>query len=592
MDFRQHLEVETPEHVLLDYEIAGLGSRALAAIIDTVILVVAMAALTLLGFWLQARLGSTVVLAVVALLDFALLWGYFALFEGLREGQTPGKKWLGIRVIQETGHGITMREAAIRNLLRLADFLPPPYLLGALIVAVHPRGRRLGDLAAGTVVVRDNPLTAGATLPIEASDATTHGAPLLADDEYQVLRTFAARAPDLDPDVRTRITSSLAARFSDRVPGRHRGDEPFLTSLLADETARRRGQFAVRTRAPGATRQVAVPAMATVERLVATKDRRWREFEAMAARASRGGLDSLGSDELPEFAARYREVAADLARVRTYQADAMVRARLERAVATGHNLLYRSARGSWRDLPGFAARSAPAAVIEAAPWVLVAFLAFSVPAVAGYAALRATPSLAEETLPGALLDRAAEGAVAQREGRGYAETSARHRALMASTIITNNVKVAFACFAGGIFLGVGSLLALAFNGLLIGGASAHYHNLGLLSYLWTFVAGHGVLELFAIWCAGAAGLIVGAAFVRPGDYSRRDALVIRGRLAVRLVGASTILLLVAGMIEGFLSASGAPFAVKVGVSAASAVLLAIWLILGGRDRNRSASPDS
>src|SRR5690606_6241446 len=122
----------------------------------------------------------------------------------------------------------------------------------------------------------------------------------------------------------------------------------------------------------------------------------------------------------------------------------------------------------------------------------------------------------------------------------------------------------------------------AFNGLLMGAASGHFHNSGLLAYLWTFVAGHGVLELFAIWCAGAAGFLLGLAIVRPGLHSRRDALVLNARTSMRLVGTSIVLLLVAGAIEGFLSTSAAPAPVKVGTSVASALLLVLWLAHGAR----------
>jgi uncharacterized RDD family membrane protein YckC/uncharacterized membrane protein SpoIIM required for sporulation len=587
MDFREHHEVETPEHVLLDYEIAGLGSRALAALIDTGILVATAIAVMLLGAWLQLRFAGIPVLAVFIILQFAAIWGYFTLFEGLRDGQTPGKKWLGIRVIQESGHGVSLREAAIRNLVRIADFLPPPYLGGAIVMALHPKARRLGDLAAGTVVVRDRPVETGLDdVPQETGEL--QGAPLLADDEYRVLREFVSRAPTLEPPARARILATLVARFADRVPARHLEDEVFLRDLLRGETARRRGRFAVAGRAgtgpAGAGHRAG---SAAAPRLVARKGERWREFERLAERASLGGLGSLGSAELPEFAARYREIAADLARARTYGADGMVRARLERVVATGHNLLYKSERRSLRDAWRLVASDAPSAVIEARRYVLVAFLAFTLPAAAGYAALRARPSLAEETLPSVLLDRAQEGAARKREGRGYAEARPGERAFVASAIITNNIGVAFTCFAGGVFAGVGSLLALSFNGLLIGGASGHYHNLGLLDYLWTFVAGHGVLELFAIWCAGAAGLLLGSAMIRPGEYSRRDALVINGRLAIRLVAFATILLLVAGLVEGFLSTSRAPAAVKVAISVGSAVLLAAYLWVGRDKKGKS-----
>jgi uncharacterized membrane protein SpoIIM required for sporulation/uncharacterized RDD family membrane protein YckC len=594
-DHRQHLEIETPEHVVLDYEIAGLGSRALAALIDTAILAGVLVAMLLLGAWVQARLPDVPVFAAVVMLYFMTLWGYFTLFEGFREGQTPGKKWLGIRVIGETGHGITFRESAIRNLLRLADFLPPPYLIGALFVAIHPKGRRLGDLVAGTVVVRDRP--AEATVPTMETPTTERaellGPPVLTDDEYRVLREFAGRARSLNDVTRGRFVAQLVDRFADRVPARHEEDEEFLRSLLRDETARRRGRFATGAPAqPGATTRQglgATPSMAA--RLVAQKDGHWREYEALAARASRSGLDSLGATELLDFAARYREVAADLARARTYRADAIVLVRLERAVAAGHNLLYRGEKHTLARLWRFVSAEAPAAVVGAWRVVLIAFLAFAIPAAAGYTALRERPDLAQQVLPAVLLDRADEGVAHKAEGRGYAEADPGDRPFVASRIITNNIQVAFTCFAGGIFLGIGSLIALAFNGLLIGAVSGHYHNVGLLDFLWTFVAGHGVLELFAIFCAGAAGLLLGAALVRPGALSRKDALVLSGQTAISLVGFTGVLLLVAGLIEGFVSTSTAAPPAKVAVSVASAVLLLAYLSLGARARRANRPAD-
>src|SRR6476659_4310384 len=166
-DYRQHLEVETPEHVVLDLEIAGVGSRALAAILDMIILVgsvlVVMTVLAILAGYGRTvgRLGS----AILLLGGFAAWTGYFIFFEGLRQGQTPGKRAVGIRVVMDTGYAVTLSAAAARNLLRTADFLPPPYLTGALLVALHPRAKRLGDMVAGTVVARDRPAETGAIRP-------------------------------------------------------------------------------------------------------------------------------------------------------------------------------------------------------------------------------------------------------------------------------------------------------------------------------------------------------------------------------------------------------------------------------------------
>src|ERR1041385_1155375 len=160
-DLRQHLEVETPEHVTLDLEIAGVGSRVLAALIDgSIVTAIVVAGILLAGVLgsfglMPSSAGGRAWAAALAVgLGFALGNGYFILFEGLRAGQTPGKRMVGIRVVRDTGHPVTLGAAAARNLLRVADFLPPPYLVGLALVAFHPRGKRLGDLVAGTVVVR------------------------------------------------------------------------------------------------------------------------------------------------------------------------------------------------------------------------------------------------------------------------------------------------------------------------------------------------------------------------------------------------------------------------------------------------------
>ena len=575
-DFRQHLEVETPENVIVDYEIAGLGSRALAVLADTLVIVGLVLAAGIAVALARPIIGS---IAFVALIVswFALIWGYFTFFEGFRHGQTPGKRLVGIRVMRESGHPVTFRDAAARNLLRIVDFFPPPYLLGAILVALHPRAKRLGDLVAGTVVVRDRPAEASFAAAREPEPERSTEIPQLTDEEFRVLREFDARSRTLAPDARARLAERLAARFTTAQSFRSVSDVTFLRELYAAEEARRRGTFAAAAPSGGGRRGAGL-----AERLAAAKQDRWRDFQVMADRAARGGLDAFGAEELPEFARRYREVAADLARARTYGATPATIHQLERVVAAGHNALYRDERKTWSLVWEFFSRECPAAIVTARRYVLIAFLAFAIPALAGFIALRQKPALAEEVLPAALLDRAEEGVRLRKEGVGYAETVSAARPLVAASIITNNIGVAFVCFASGVLLGVGSLVSLAFNGALIGATSAHYANLGLLGFLWTFVAGHGVLELFAIWVAGGAGLLLGRAIIAPGELTRRDALVINGRLAMALIGAVVFLLLIAGSVEGFISSSGAPLAVKLAVSLASAVFLILYVAMGKR----------
>ena len=574
-DYRQHLLVETPEHVVLDYEIAGLGSRSLAAIIDTAILAVWTAAL-FVGYLLLGLRASPWVGALVAFGYFVSLWGYFTFFEGLRGGQTPGKRLVGIRVILETGHAVTFGAAAARNLLRVADFLPPPYLTGALFVALHPRARRLGDFVGGTVVVRDRPMEIQAAVPAAPQEPPGDlGPPLLSDEEFRLLREFRDRAGALLPEVRNRLADRLVERFAARIPRRDAAPFALITRLHDEERARRQGRFHVRR--PGAG--------SVAERFVARKQPRWREFERLAGRAAAGGLDRFGADELPDFAARYREVAADLARARTYHADAAVLARLERLVAAGHDALYHDERHTIRRVWQTLTRDCPAALVQARRYVVVAMAAFWLPAAGGYLLLRERPALAEEVLPEVMLRRAEAGHTRLEEGKGYVEVEDRIRPVVASGIISNNLTVAFNCFAGGIFLGVGSLIMLAYNGLSIGATASHFANQGLLLYLLTFIVGHGLLELTAIWIAGAAGFLLGHSVVAPGDLPRSEALASSGRLALRLVGLVIVLLLVAGMIEAFLSTSRHGLGYRLAVSGASLVFLLLLVLNGWRYRS-------
>jgi uncharacterized membrane protein SpoIIM required for sporulation/uncharacterized RDD family membrane protein YckC len=580
------LEVETPEHVRLEYELAGVGSRFSAAVVDMLVMVLWGIAVLVVASLASAAIGS------LAAIFFFVIWGigslgYFTLFEAFRQGQTPGKRQFGIRVVRDTGHAVTFGAAFTRNLLRLADFLPPPYLGGMLLILFHPKSRRLGDIVAGTVVVRDRPETTTAavraTTPWSESARlalTELAGPPLSDDEWRLLSGYRARALDLEPEVRARVEGQLVARFAGRFPVRPESGTAFLEALHRTETARRAGHLG------GAARGRS----AAAARLAVDHGDRWAEFEALATRAAREGLDGLAAAELPVFAARYREVAADLARARTYGADAGMQTRLERLAAAGHNQLYVDDRHTLGRIWAVILRECPGAVWRARRAVALALIALFGPAVAAYVVIRERPALAVEVLPDGMLERAEAGRVRQAEGRGYYEAEASDRPAMATQIISNNVRVSFNCFAGGIFLGVGSLVLLSYNGLQLGATAGHFANQGLFGYLFNFIVGHGVLELFAIAVAGAAGFLLGWAIIAPGDLSRSEALVIQGRVAVRMVGAVVVMLIVAGLIEGLASASGASFAFRVAVSSASAVFLGLYLLNGARWASTNGGP--
>jgi uncharacterized RDD family membrane protein YckC len=162
------LHIETPENVAFGYTIAGIGSRFLAALVDTILIgilqvIVLIAALAfarvLLPDGAMALDGDNPflgwIIGISGLISFAFLWGYYIFFEMLWNGQSPGKRRARLRVIRADGTPITLTESIIRNLVRLIDFLPAYYGVGVVTMFVNPQSRRLGDLAAGTLVVRE-----------------------------------------------------------------------------------------------------------------------------------------------------------------------------------------------------------------------------------------------------------------------------------------------------------------------------------------------------------------------------------------------------------------------------------------------------
>jgi uncharacterized membrane protein SpoIIM required for sporulation/uncharacterized RDD family membrane protein YckC len=590
--FSSRLAIETPEHVVVELELAGLGSRVAAVVIDTIFLFLLLAGLGFVIAGLVSVTGSARAAAWIAgigILVYVLaFWGYFVLFEALNGGRTPGKKYVGIRTLMDTGHPITFGAAAARNLVRVVDNLP---FVGLPMLLLHRQHKRLGDLVAGTIVVREQAghlkLGAAATAPpaaVAAATAIEAGAPELSDAEYALVGRLLERLDDLDALHRTRLVEDVAGRLAPRFPRRPADSEPFLVELYAAELEKRRGRFATRAAAGAGRTTVAA------ERFVARKQAAWEEFHALAANAERTGLSSLGPGEIPGFTARYREVIADLARARTYGVDTRVLNYLERIVTAGHNAIYRLGRARRWGVAPVLLRELPAAVMREGKAVLVAVALFTIPAVAGYFVIRERPEAAYELLPETMLERAEAGAEDQAAGTGYAETPDPFLPLVATSIIANNVQVAFAAFAFGVTAGLGTVLVLLLNGLFLGAVMGLFANYGLAGWLLTFVAGHGVLELAAIFIAGGAGLVIARAMVAPGDLRRRDAMVVHGRTAIRMVGAATCLLVLAGTIEGFLSASDAPAALKLGVSLVSAGLLGLYLVNGHRYAATASRP--
>lgn len=219
--------VVTPEAVRLEFEGANLGSRTLAALIDRTIQTIAFVVLLMFGIFLVERseLGLPEWVGFVAflLLLFAFTWGYPVAFETLWRGRTPGKAALGLRVVTTEGAPVRFRHAAIRAVLALVDFYASAGAVAVLSVLLSRRQQRLGDLVAGTLVLRER-TAAGAVRPVQFSVprgaeayATTVDPSGVTGDDYGAVRAFLLRAATLRGDARAGLGAELASKLAAKV---------------------------------------------------------------------------------------------------------------------------------------------------------------------------------------------------------------------------------------------------------------------------------------------------------------------------------------------------------------------------------------
>jgi uncharacterized RDD family membrane protein YckC len=236
------LTIDTPEQIALEFQLAGAGSRFIAIAIDMLIQMAFFTVFVLIAGgagWLASsglRSLATWILAVLVIATFIISYGYFAVFEALWAGQTPGKRVAGIRVIALSGQPITAFDALVRNLLRIVDWLPFLYAVGLLSLFFTARHQRLGDIVAGTVVVHEHETQKAVVLSPQPVTARL-GARRLSVEEVEVIQTFRARRDDLPYEMRLRTARQLAERIRttlDLPPGSHPDDEALIDAAAAE----------------------------------------------------------------------------------------------------------------------------------------------------------------------------------------------------------------------------------------------------------------------------------------------------------------------------------------------------------------------
>ncbi len=296
----------------------------------------------------------------------------------------------------------------------------------------------------------------------------------------------------------------------------------------------------------------------------------WKRLDALVDRVHRWGLRILTPEELRELGQLYRQVASDLATVREDPGSQRFEVYLNRLLARAHNTIYSAERPSASGIVHFVSTTFPAAVRAHARQCLLAATLFWAAAIVGAILTARDPDFSGKVLGPEMI-------ATIRRHEMWTHSIVAIKPFASSAIMTNNLGVAFTTFALGITAGLGTVYMMLLNGLLIGVIGMACGAEGMSLQLWSFVAPHGVLELPAIFIAGGAGLRLAQGVLFPGMWPRRDAIARAGREAVTLVLGCIPILVVAGVIEAFVSPTELPVPLKFTMAAATAALFAIYL---------------
>ena len=311
-----------------------------------------------------------------------------------------------------------------------------------------------------------------------------------------------------------------------------------------------------------------------LDRYLAANEPTWQRLDLLLRRSGRG-VRRLSDDEVDELVALYQRVSADLGWARNHYQDPATTARLNDLVARANAVVYRRTSSPAQAVRQFFTVSFPAAVWHLRRFVGVAALVTFLPA----AVVAVWFASSEEALQVAAPDAVRQAYIEEDFEAYYSSEPASQ---FATRVLVNNIQVSFLAFASGIAFCVGTVGILAFNGANLGVALGLFAAVGEQGRFWGLILPHGLLELSAVVVAGAAGLNLGWALVAPGDRGRGAALTEEARRSVAVVGGLMVCFVVAGLIEGFVTPSGLPTLVRVGIGVAVEGAFVAYVVSFGR----------
>ena len=320
-----------------------------------------------------------------------------------------------------------------------------------------------------------------------------------------------------------------------------------------------------------------------LDRFINERKTAWQRLEELLHLVDRMSLRKLHREEVRELGRIYRRTASDLAIARAESRDPRLINYLNSLVIRAHGRIYRADAQGGRRIRNFFARDFPQTFRRTWRYTALSFVVVLVFSVGSFLGTRLDPEFSEF----AGISPYFREVVINKRTHWWQDLNEANQ-IGSSQIFTNNIRVTFYAFAYGGMLGVGTLYILAFNGSMLGAILALTYRAGFGNDLVAFMVGHGVIELSCIFISGGAGLLIGSALLMPGDLTRGDALKSRGLDAIYLVVGCVPLLVVAGIIEGFISPAPISPIIKFSIGGITGIAMYSYLLLAGREQVSSS----
>lgn len=296
----------------------------------------------------------------------------------------------------------------------------------------------------------------------------------------------------------------------------------------------------------------------------------WKELEELSVTINKKGIKSLPSKEVKRFLSLFRLSSHHLAYARTYYPQSGVVTYLNSLISKSHSHIYAVRKVSPGELIRYIAYDFPSLLRQYKVYVLSAFGFFAVGLLVSLLLVLLNTDNATLFLPQNMVEGVKSAKAGQTGGGQW------NYPLMSSYIMYNNISVSLRAFVFGITFGLGTIYVLFFNGATLGSLTALMYLYGNPKNYWSLILPHGVIELTAIFISGAAGLMIAKNMLLPGEYSRKHALISGAKKAVSLLIGVILLLVIAGIIEGFFTPLNISSDVKLLFAAMTAVLLAVY----------------